>query len=55
RVLAAATLRPPGFGTALRRWLVYAFLGLPGSLWCLGDGRRRRGLHDRAARTYVAR
>ncbi|MFD7142686.1 RDD family protein [Streptomyces sp. NPDC059919] len=55
RVLSAATLRPPRFGAALRRWLVYALLGLPGSLWCLGDGRRRRALHDRAARTYVAR
>lgn len=55
RVLAAATLRPPTFGAALRRWLVYAFLGLPGSLWCLGDRPRRRGWHDRAAKTYVAR
>ncbi|WP_327132261.1 RDD family protein [Streptomyces sp. NBC_01343] len=55
RVLAAATLRPPTFGAALRRWLVYAFLGLPGSLWCLGDRPRRRGWHDRAAGTYVAR
>ncbi|WP_030158655.1 RDD family protein [Streptomyces sp. NRRL S-244] len=55
RVLSAATLRPPTFGAALRRWLVYAVLGLPGSLWCLGDRPRRRGWHDRAAKTYVAR
>ncbi|KJY46051.1 hypothetical protein VR46_11250, partial [Streptomyces sp. NRRL S-444] len=55
RVLSAATLRPPTFGAALRRWLVYAFLGLPGSLWCLVDRPRRRGWHDRAAGTYVAR
>ncbi|MCX5406960.1 RDD family protein [Streptomyces sp. NBC_00335] len=55
RVLATATLRPPRFGAALRRWLVYAFLGLPGALWALGDRQRRRTLHDRAARTYVAR
>ncbi|WP_158075062.1 RDD family protein [Streptomyces sp. MJM1172] len=55
RVLATATLRPPGFGAALRRWLAYALFGLPGGLWCLGDRPRRRGLHDRAAGTYVAR
>ncbi|WP_406183058.1 RDD family protein [Streptomyces sp. NBC_01006] len=55
RVLSAATLHPPTFGAALRRWLVYAILGLPGSLWCLGDRPRRRGWHDRAAKTYVAR
>ncbi|MFJ6796471.1 RDD family protein [Streptomyces sp. NPDC091268] len=55
RVLATATLRPPGFGAALRRWLVYALLGLPGSLWCLVDRPRRQAWHDKAARTYVAR
>ncbi|MFI5862868.1 RDD family protein [Streptomyces sp. NPDC051546] len=55
RVLATATLRPPRFGAALRRWLVYALLGLPGSLWALADRPRRRTLPDRAARTYVAR
>ncbi|MER5813691.1 RDD family protein [Streptomyces sp. NPDC002033] len=55
RVLATATLRPPSFGAALRRWLVYALLGLPGSLWCLLDRPRRRAWHDRAAGTYVAR
>ncbi|MFI9184317.1 RDD family protein [Streptomyces goshikiensis] len=55
RVLATATLRPPGFGASLRRWLAYALFGLLGGLWCLGDRPRRRGLHDRAAGTYVAR
>ncbi|MFJ8211880.1 RDD family protein [Streptomyces sp. NPDC096033] len=55
RVLATATLRPPGFGAALLRMLVYGFLGVPGSLWCLFDRPRRRGWHDRAARTYVSR
>ncbi|MFD3757319.1 RDD family protein, partial [Streptomyces sp. NPDC058622] len=55
RVLATGTLRPPTFGAALLRWLVYAFLGLPGSLWCLVDRPRRRAWHDRAAGTYVAR
>ncbi|MFE9634792.1 RDD family protein [Streptomyces sp. NPDC006463] len=55
RVLAAATLRPPTFGAALRRWLVFVLLGLPGSLWCLVDRPRRRAWHDRAAGTYVAR
>ncbi|MFE2127616.1 RDD family protein [Streptomyces amritsarensis] len=55
RVLATATLRPPSFGAALVRWLVYAFLGLPGSLWCLVNRPRRQGWHDKAAKTYVAR
>ncbi|MFJ2752402.1 RDD family protein [Streptomyces sp. NPDC087297] len=55
RVLATATLRPPTFGAALRRWLVYALLGLPGSLWCLVDRPRRQAWHDKAAGTYVAR
>lgn len=55
RVLATATLRPPGFAAALRRWLVYAFLGVPGSLWCLVDRPRRRAWHDRAAGTFVTR
>ncbi|WP_329384995.1 RDD family protein [Streptomyces sp. NBC_01351] len=55
RVLATATLRPPRFGAALRRWLVYAFLGLPGSLWCLVDRPRRQAWHDKAAKTYVSR
>ncbi|MFE3991236.1 RDD family protein [Streptomyces goshikiensis] len=55
RVLATATLRPPGFGAALRRWLAYALFGLLGGLWCLGDRPRRRAWHDRAAGTYVAR
>ncbi|MGW7057801.1 RDD family protein [Streptomyces sp. NPDC054904] len=55
RVLAVATLRPPTFGAALRRWLVGALLGLPGSLRGLFDRTRRQAWHDRAAGTYVAR
>ncbi|MFJ4774814.1 RDD family protein [Streptomyces sp. NPDC088762] len=55
RVLATTTLRPPAFGAALRRWLVYALLGLPGSLWCLVDRPRRQAWHDKAAKTYVSR
>ncbi|MFD9729583.1 RDD family protein, partial [Streptomyces sp. NPDC059072] len=55
RVLATATLRPPRFGAALRRWLVYAFLGLPGSLACLANRPRRQAWHDKAAKTYVSR
>ncbi|MFI5616910.1 RDD family protein [Streptomyces sp. NPDC051567] len=55
RVLATATLRPPSFGAALRRWLVCVLLGLPGGLWCLVDRPRRQSWHDKAARTYVAR
>ncbi|MEU7731388.1 RDD family protein [Streptomyces sp. NPDC040724] len=55
RVLATATLRPPTFGAALRRWLVYALLGVPGSLWSLVDRPRRQAWHDKAAQTYVAR
>ncbi|MFF4322064.1 RDD family protein [Streptomyces sp. NPDC001568] len=55
RVLAVATLRPPSFGAALRRWLVGALLGVPGSLRSLFDRTRRQAWHDRAAGTYVAR
>ncbi|MEU7555266.1 RDD family protein [Streptomyces sp. NPDC044571] len=55
RVLAASTFRPPGFGAALSRWLVFALFGFLGCLWCLGDRPRRRGWHDRAAGTYVSR
>ncbi|MEV6689706.1 RDD family protein [Streptomyces sp. NPDC051130] len=55
RVLATATRRPPTFGAALGRWLVYAALGLPGGLWCLVDRPRRQAWHDKAAGTYVSR
>ncbi|MFD7027051.1 RDD family protein, partial [Streptomyces sp. NPDC059917] len=54
RVLSVATRRPPSFAAALRRWLVFALLGLP-ALRCLGDRTRRQGWHDRAAGTYVVR
>ncbi|MFF4169942.1 RDD family protein [Streptomyces sp. NPDC001744] len=51
---------PPGFGAALRRWLVYSVLGLLAVgllnvLWCLFDRPWRQCWHDKAARTFVAR
>ncbi len=50
----------PGFGAALRRWLVYGVLGLLAVgvlnvLWCLVDRPWRQCWHDKAARTFVAR
>ncbi|NBM21101.1 RDD family protein, partial [Streptomyces sp. GC420] len=50
---------PPGFGAALRRWLVYGVLGLlvvgvVNVLWCLFDRPWRQCWHDKAARTFVA-
>ncbi|MEV5653227.1 RDD family protein [Streptomyces sp. NPDC052291] len=49
----------PGFGAALRRWLVYAVPGLlvvgaAGVLWCLIDRPWRQCWHDKAAGTFVA-
>ncbi|WP_329067820.1 RDD family protein [Streptomyces sp. NBC_01429] len=49
----------PGFGAALRRWLVYGLLGLVvigvvNVLWCLIDRPWRQCWHDKAARTFVA-
>ncbi|MEU2022928.1 RDD family protein [Streptomyces sp. NPDC016469] len=49
----------PGFGAALRRWLVYGVLGVlvvgvAGVLWCLVDRPWRQCWHDKAARTFVA-
>ncbi|MFF5568975.1 RDD family protein [Streptomyces sp. NPDC012623] len=49
----------PGFGAALRRWLVYGVLGLVvlgvvNVLWCLFDRPWRQCWHDKAARTFVA-
>nr|WSW69003.1 RDD family protein [Streptomyces sp. NBC_00995] len=49
----------PGFGAALRRWLVYGVLGLlvigvANVLWCLIDRPWRQCWHDKAARTFVA-
>ena len=59
RVLAIEVNEPPGFGAALRRWLVYGVLGLLGVgvvnvLWCLVDRPWRQCWHDKAARTFVA-
>ncbi|MGW0813728.1 RDD family protein [Streptomyces viridiviolaceus] len=50
---------PPGFGAALRRWLVYSVpgllvVGVVGVLWCLFDRPWRQCWHDKAARTFVA-
>lgn len=49
----------PGFGAALRRWLVYSVPGLlavgtVGVLWCLFDKPWRQCWHDKAAHTFVA-
>ena len=49
---------PPGFGAALRRWLVYIVpgvlvVGVIGVLWCVFDRPWRQCLHDKAARTFV--
>ncbi|MFD8969612.1 RDD family protein [Streptomyces sp. NPDC059568] len=49
----------PGFGAALRRWLVYGVLGMlvvgvVNVLWCLVDRPWRQCWHDKAARTFVA-
>ncbi|WP_329250665.1 RDD family protein [Streptomyces sp. NBC_01478] len=50
---------PPGFGGALRRWLVYSVpgllgIGLVGVAWCLFDRPWRQCWHDKAAHTFVA-
>lgn len=49
----------PGFGAALRRWLVYSVpgllvIGVVGVLWCLFDKPWRQCWHDKAAHTFVA-
>ncbi|WUS97226.1 RDD family protein [Streptomyces sp. NBC_00708] len=49
----------PGFGAALRRWLVYGVpgllvVGVAGVLWCLVDRPWRQCWHDKAAHTFVA-
>ncbi|MFV0129698.1 RDD family protein [Streptomyces sp. HMX112] len=50
---------PPGFGAALRRWLVYSVLGVlvigvVNVVWCLFDRPWRQCWHDKAAHTFVA-
>ncbi|MFJ5302187.1 RDD family protein [Streptomyces sp. NPDC088350] len=50
---------PPGFGGALRRWLVYCVpgllgIGVVGVAWCLFDRPWRQCWHDKAAHTFVA-
>ena len=63
RVLVERTARTPGLGPSAVRWFVPGvFVFLPGVSvlfvviygWLLLDGRRR-GLHDKAARTVVVR
>ncbi|WP_107426589.1 RDD family protein, partial [Streptomyces albireticuli] len=59
RVLDIESHDTPGFGAALRRWLVYGVLGILGAgvlgvLWCLFDRPWRQCWHDKAARTFVA-
>ncbi|WP_328888815.1 RDD family protein [Streptomyces sp. NBC_00316] len=49
----------PGFGAALRRWLVYGVLGILvigvlDVMWCLFDRPWRQCWHDKAAHTFVA-
>ena len=57
RVERSDDRRPPSLGRALLRWLVgqLAVLTVVGGLAVLLDRRRRRGWHDRAARTAVVR
>ncbi|WP_406459422.1 RDD family protein [Streptomyces sp. NBC_01622] len=50
---------PPGFGGALRRWLVYSVpgllgIGIVGVAWCLFDRPWHQCWHDKAAHTFVA-
>lgn len=50
---------PPGFGGALRRWLVYSVsgllgVGIVGVAWCLFDRPWHQCWHDKAAHTFVA-
>ncbi|MEU2726343.1 RDD family protein [Streptomyces griseoviridis] len=50
---------PPGFGAALRRWLVYSVpgllvVGVVGVVWCLFDRPWHQCWHDKAAHTFVA-
>ncbi|MFJ5728543.1 RDD family protein [Streptomyces paradoxus] len=49
----------PGFGAALRRWLVYSVpgllvVGIIGVAWCLFDRPWRQCWHDKVAHTFVA-
>lgn len=59
RVLDIESHDKASFGTALRRWLVNAVLGVLGIgvlnvLWCLFDRPWRQCWHDKAAHTFVA-
>lgn len=59
RVCGIESHEAPGFGAALRRWLVYSVLGVLvvgvfNVLWCVVDRPWRQCWHDKAARTFVA-
>ncbi len=59
RVLDIDSQLPPGFGVSLRRWATRTLfdltvVGLLASAWGLFDRPWKQGLHDKAARTFVA-
>lgn len=59
RVLDIEGQLPPGFGASLRRWLTRTLLdltvvGVLGAAWCAVDRPWKQGVHDKAARTFVA-
>ncbi|UQA95189.1 RDD family protein [Streptomyces halobius] len=59
RVLDIESHDTPGFGAAIKRWLVYGVLGVlavgvVNVVWCLFDRPWRQCWHDKAARTFVA-
>ncbi|MER5772573.1 RDD family protein [Streptomyces sp. NPDC001985] len=58
KVVDIESHEPPGFGAALRRWLVYGVLGLlavgvVNVVWGLFDRPWRQCWHDKAAHTFV--
>lgn len=60
RVLTMERQEVPGFGAALRRWLVYGVLsllvvGVVNLLWCLFDHPWRQCWHDKLAGTFVSK
>ena len=59
RVLDIEGQLPPGFGASLRRWLTRTLLdmtlvGVLAAAWCAVDRPWKQGVHDKAARTFVA-
>jgi len=60
RVLTLEQQEVPGFGAALRRWLVYGVLsvlavGVLNVLWCFFDRPWRQCWHDKLAGTFVSK